>query len=475
MGFLLKGLFFLSIVLLFFQAFGFFVPNTGACFCFEVISISCLYLLFLSVYRFKVIKLLKNCLKYKFFKFYTALLLYIVFTTILLSFFGFYTASKSFYVFKYIKLLIPMILIFFLPILGLVFHISLKKIIKIIYLTIYFVLLFGLLQYIIFLFEIPILYNLIDIVTNLRIIYEDLNECKVMLRVYSTFFEPSAFGQFIFIVLPIINSIYKTKYKIVNHPILNIILKKTIIPLTIFDIIATKSPIYLVLCFIEIFVLFLIDNFKYIKKYLFIYSIVFILIFSGLFSLSKTDMFNEVSNNSYLGRIKTTIETFSDPYEFSKKEPSLATRLYFYANQVEVFKRFPLFGCGIGNIDKYALITFGSTNNLVPTWENMNDYKKADKLLPQAYSLVYTSLAEYGLIGFILLFLFWYQAFAQINKNIKYLDGLIKDFSVGIQGSLVSIAIISFYNLNRENYTIWLILGFVLAINIYIKERMQRV
>ena len=130
-------------------------------------------------------------------------------------------------------------------------YINIKTFTRFLYLFFWVVFLLGILDFIIFYFNIPILKELITILSNKRLLMYDSTEVtRVMVgnfpRARSIFDEPSYLGYFIFVVSPIVYEWTLSKYKIFKNNLINIVTKRTIIPFMWIALILTQSPIFLI-------------------------------------------------------------------------------------------------------------------------------------------------------------------------------------------------------------------------------------
>ena len=462
-----KILFYISLVFCFLQNFVIFiVPGTNAYIPVGLLFWVPLYICCLFNYK-KFLRLLKINV-YKHFLIFIG---FVIITSIIHFVMLRYIASASTYFLRWYKLFIALFLVYLIPFTSIFCKIPQKIVIKIFIICFYVIFILGIINYIGILFNInPIIY-----------IFKILSNCTFgkrgdvlaigllkELRVQSIFYEPSSLGQFIFIVMPIIFKISTSKYKIVNNNFINYIIKYSFIPLMYLNLIFTKSPIYLALCLIETFVLLIILNIKHIKRKL--PTILFTALFIVLIGLLICCNFEIDFEQVYIGRILKVINNLSSFENLVNAEPSLATRLVAYIQQMRVFLHNPMFGCGQYNLEA-DLNSYFLSFKLPMTPENYVGYYNRPDLAGVNRSLIWSLLAETGIVGTILYFIFVYLNVKYLTKIKKYFYGIEKDFLTGLYFSIITITIISFYNLVLEAYVVWLLYGlnllYIYKINFY--------
>lgn len=456
-------IFFILFSLAFFPAF--IVPLGGAMYIY-VISILGYSVLFLSILLFhdKFI-FIKKLFHIKTFRLFCLFISFCIITTIIHNFLGYNKGGLFNKMIAVGNFLTPNILVYFLPIFGLtVFKVKVNSMIKLFYFMLYMVIFIGLIQYFAYIFEFSVLIQAIDFLSNKVSIntVPNLYNCVITKRVYSVETEPSILGQFIFITLPFIYMLNRTGFSIYRNIKLNYMIKKTIFPMAIIVLILTKSPIYLVLVFSEIFVLFLIYNYKKIKKIILplFLIITFLIILFLIYRLFNIDI---DIDKSYLSRIFVALSCIDDFEKLVYFEPSLATRIISYYTQVIIFTKNIFFGVGIGNAEYVASRIF----MLLPiplTSESFIGYFKYTYKVVLNPSVIYTLLAETGLVGFALYVFFVANNIIALSKLKLYTSGFYADFINSLSLSTVAICVISFYNLAINNRMMWLLYGLSLMI-----------
>lgn len=174
--------------------------------------------------------------------------------------------------------------------------------------------------------------------------------------------------------------------------------------------------------------------------------------------LIKTTSMFDMLKDTYIRRIFSSIDSFGDLHKLVLYEPSLATRIVYYYNQFIAFKQNLLFGCGLHNADIYLnKILLNSPIPLTP--EIYERYYTTKYNVNIAYSLLWTGLLEFGLIGFSIYIMFILKNILSLHKITKVYDGIEQNFCQSLIFSIIAIFFISFYNLNIHNLVIWTIYG----------------
>ena len=152
-------------------------------------------------------------------------------------------------------------------------------------------------------------------------------------------------------------------------------------------------------------------------------------------------------------------------------EPSLATRVVAYAIQLVAFTKHILFGCGFLNSEIFINPFYIKEAVFTLTPENYIQYSLKPYLVALSKSSVYTTLAELGIVGLGLYFLFIIKNYILCKKMSKIYYGIKRDFLKGLNKTFISIIFISFYNLGIEHFLIWLLYGVVLVYLYNIKNK----
>jgi len=171
--------------------------------------------------------------------------------------------------------------------------------------------------------------------------------------------------------------------------------------------------------------------------------------------------------NPYLQRIGTTFETFKDKSEFSQKEASLATRVISDKLNLLIFMRHPLIGVGLNMSSSYSGRVLGNLD-MPLTKEYMMKIAR-NKYPGLNSSLLFTSLAEFGLIGTALFYIFLCYSVYTLHKIRNNLYGIDTPLCIGIEYSILARLCVSFYDFHIYDMFFWLLLGFVPLL--YLKSR----
>ena len=467
----LSYLYIISFILTFFPMFVIYIKKgTNGNIYIGLLTTILMYLLFIILknkyFKKSLIILSKNTI----IKSYLYYIGYISFALIFHIILGHYKANISFYAVRIYKFYFAAILIYLLPFIGIIIGIKFRKLLKLFIFIIWILFLISIIQYFAFVFNITFLISIIDFFSNARAaLYLDSTNVQTGLRAYAFFSEPSALGQFIFIIMPFVILISKCKDRIFKNIFLDKLVKKSFLTFMLLTLIFTKSPIYLVLCFIELLILLLINYWNRIKRYLMsiILSIIILLLILFVLFINYQSQLEQ----TYIFRIIKTIYSFGDYDKLVILEPSLATRIYAYAIQLIAFKKAFIFGCGLNNAEIFVNSFYLSESLLPPTAENFYlGYLNKQNLCNLNRSVVYSSLAEFGIIGFSLYIIFWIKNLKVLNSLKKYFQGFEYSFLIALIQSFIAIMIISFYNLNLDNSIMWLIFGYSIVF-IYVNKK----
>ena len=308
------------------------------------------------------------------------------------------------------------------------------------------------------------------------------DENRILKRLSSVFAEPGWLGGFIFLNFPIIYNCCLSPYKIFKNNTINYLIKKTLIPLAWLNILFTFSPIWLIFCLLQIIIIFRkkitqsilnIKFFGYASTILLSLSLIIFMIFK----LSNIKLeYNQIE------RITKTIISMASFETFVIVEPSLASRIVSYINLIRLFlDNWPL-GVGLNN-SRSLIIDIFQTSPVPMTMENLNNYKNAlntGKMQINS-SILYLLLAETGVIGTFLFYLFIYKNIKYIKYiNCKLDNSIITIFSKGIEGSLFAFLVYTIYDGLIANPYIWFMFGMVISyysyyINIcYLQKNIKR-
>lgn len=305
---------------------------------------------------------------------------------------------------------------------------------------------------------------------------EALNVDRYAGRLASVFAEPGWLGGFIFLNFPIIYKCCLSKFKIFKHKSLNTVIKKFMIPLAWSNILLTMSPIWLVLCFLQAMVVFR----KFVVKILFSLKTLIFLIISLLLGFLLLLVLLTVPENSIeISQIMRITEVLGNVFDFEaflEAEPSLGSRIVSYYAQIKIFLSHFLIGTGLGNSKYYAadaIIKY----NIPMTVENFVEFEKSGRTgqMHINTSALYTLLAETGIVGTFLYYLFIVKSADMVKKITLNTDfSLIRDFGDGLGISLFLYIFMTFYDTMLTVPYNWFFFGLACALYVNFLHEQQK-
>ena len=339
-------------------------------------------------------------------------------------------------------------------------YINIKTFIKFLYFFSWFVFLLGILDFIIFYFNIPVLKEVITIFSNKRLLIYDVTEITRVFvgnlpRARSIFDEPSYLGYFIFVVSPIVYEWTLNKFKIFKNNYLNLLIKRTIIPFMWISLVLTQSPIFLIfnIAFSSFYFLIIKKGYKRIFKHFLPISISLILISTtAIYFISKIDF-----STTYLNRIILVVQNIKSFEDFIMVEPSLGTRIIIMINAIQMGLNNILFGVGYGNMS--YLIANQLSQSTLPLTEELQRFVFFDKTNP-ASTLFIKIFSETGIIGFGIFYYFLYRIYQRLNIKRNYLDN--PSINNGLLLFIITYFCSSFYDSNLNQPYIFIIIGIIL-------------
>ena len=399
---------------------------------------------------------LKWLFRYTPFQYLVYYYIYIIISTIILCFIG----VESFKVF--FKDALPVLFLYILPanLFSFYFVTSFNKkfykLLKIMYLCTYITLCFGTFEIIAKVLNISFINIIKNIIVNCYVIKGFVDSSPVWdLRISSFHTEPTWYGIFLTISLPLIlfyiNNIKLSKYKSFNS-----IVKNTIIPLSIINIIFTQSPVWIIVFSIVLGYLTYKNILNFLKKnVLYIMLLCFLLLSFGMF----LTQFN-FKSNKVVSRICTTYESLGNMDKFASQEISLATRIISYINITNLVKKSPIIGIGFQNLP-YVSYNQIINSPVILTTELLEKIKMYDgKYFILNTCWFFSTLSETGILGTILLYLYLFKILYFYKRNIKFIQQKkIKALFVAFLQFMILLIIFSFYDLRRNDAYIWFVLG----------------
>ena len=470
----IRYLFLTPLFFMFFPAWGIFYSSTSS------ISISFLFrLIFVPIILFieknKLTRLFIDLLKNTPAKYLFMFFVWIIISGICSVFLNNYSLGNFFYklIFGFIT---SCIFTYFMTLLLFPKFFSIKTICKIILIGNFFVFTIGIIEGIAKAFDITPIINFTDFLINQRT-WTYLGEMPYMNRVHSTFAEPGWLGSFICFNIPILYSLMNSPYKLFKNRTVNFVLKKLTPFLALINLFLTKSPIWLVIFILITLFFYLFKIIKFFKKYLKVFLLIMIIFFITLGFTILIVIHSDLSvQDTYIYRIVVFLYNFSDFQQLVLAEPSLATRMLSYFLTLLVFINHPIIGVGFGNTENHVIPIIESTN-LPYTNEIMNHYSRSINSNSSSIhingAIFYNTLADTGIIGFILLYTFMLKSFIFIKKLIKHLHGIERDFASGLAFTILVIIITSIYDAYINVVYIWFLFGAV--ISCYFSVRFKRI
>lgn len=344
-----------------------------------------------------------------------------------------------------------------------------EKIISFYYRFISLVFLFGVINAIGILFDVSfindIFNNLISNTRNFDLGNSPTSEIyTIVKRVKSVFTEPAGFASFIFYHLPLIYNIKNIKIGIFKNNIIDRIVKKSFVPIAWVLLILTKSPLFLIFSIIETGIIFIVNNYKNTKKMLMFVFFIFTTIFSLIFLINSINI-----EKTYLMRIINTVSSLGgNLWNLIYLEPSLATRIINMVNQFILFTQHPFVGVGYWHI--LDAISLQYLNSPVPL---TSEIVSAEYQIVNLF-LLWTFLAETGILGCLLLFRFLFLMIKKCLKIYKYMPPKYKAFWKGCVFMLVNLVVMSWYTYSINSPYIC-ICGFIAGTNLIITHTKEKI
>lgn len=427
----------ITLILYFFTAFVFFIGDSSY---FPIVILIIPFELFILLLLYKENFFKRIIFLYKFtpVKYFFLLFIWIIITGILAVLSGYYSISRFLYA-AVLGAILRIIFVFLYPTFVIPKIISMRTVIKIFIGTIFFIILWGGVELIGSYFDISIINTLVHVLSNIRdtdisVIIEAHSGIP---RIRSVFMEPGVYASFLTINLPIIFKFGFSKYKIFKNGIINLLVKNSIIPLTIISLILTQSPIYFIFASITILFIYYKKIYIIIKKY----SLKFILIsIVSLFVLALIIpiVLNNIEN-SFLIRIVNVIQVFGGKFDLSsliEAEGSLATRIVNYIIQFIIFLKHPIFGIGFGN-NGYMLINAFRSAPIPLTGEMYCILQDSTSSITVTTNAFYLLLHQTGLVGFGLYAIFMVKIIQQMGKIQIFKDNVISAFALSLRSSII--------------------------------------
>lgn len=337
---------------------------------------------------------------------------------------------------------------------------SIKTIIKILYITFYVILLLGIVDFIVYSFNVGPLKQVLSATSNIKIlkggIYVKAFAGKFP-RVQSVYFEPGFFAEYIFIMLPIMYKVSLSKFSVLKHKILNKFVKKTTIPLIWLDIILTRSPIWLIFCILSTTIYYLVFLFNKNKKKFVLLSTIIPLVFGIMFIYVHISELKQFDNPAF-NRIGKVIKNINNVNELISVEPSLGTRICNIINLLCIGNKHPVLGVGHSNLRaeyKKQILSGNSPIALTDEVLNVASRENGNFQNPPLTHLY----VRHGLVALFLFYYFIFKIIILLIKNKKYYPEREQLYISSLIGSLISYILTSCYDMTMLMVLPYFLLG----------------
>lgn len=356
--------------------------------------------------------------------------------------------------------------------------ISCKRLIKFVFSAFFIIFLLGIVQFIGFYFNNPIIETFFYIIKNKIYLLAELDTvtkpfASGIPRVSGIFGEPSFLGFFIIVTSPIVYFLSKSKEKIYNNIYTDTFIKKSTYILMLINLLLTQSPIYILFGLVLLAILIVKKHIRPNLKSLLTVLVASIIL---LLSLAVSDLGNKMSNVAtnvaFVGRIALTTESYKDFNKFVLLEPSLATRILAYISNITLWGKDPITGIGYGNLKEAMPKAIASLPiPLTPELEyRISGTKQATGM---GTAIFFRLLAETGLVGVFLFYKFLLTLLSAAKKSIDSYEGIQKDFITGLRYFVLMLIINTFYNSHPHWAFIWLFVGITLAMVIFARKNQK--
>lgn len=337
--------------------------------------------------------------------------------------------------------------------------VSYKTLIKATYIFLLILFILGIIQFIGLYFHIDIINDLFNFLSNRR------GEHKTKTRVFTLFVEPSYYGYFLVLVAPIVYYLSVAKEKLFKSMIIDAYLKKVTLILMIINLFLTQSPPFILMGTILLAILFSYRFLRTLKipaliKVNAILLFILIILLIGQFDLLKKEEVAPVIEDTFVERIMTVIESAGKPDDLYEKEGSLMTRYVTAYNSAILFLEHPLFGIGYGNMTREMIRQLKESP--IPIGRELEKYialSIEEEAIGATSSIFFRTLAETGIIGIFLLFLFVWSLYFWMQKNSNLFEGIEKEFFNGLKLFLILFIITSFYTSYLHSPYLWIFFG----------------
>ena len=363
---------------------------------------------------------------------------YFIFLYLWLIFTSFIAAIKGYYSFNYfivtvmIGVFFRCFLLYTYPTIIFPKYIRLRTLIKFFLGVIYIVLIIGIVEFIASTIQLQPVLNILYSIANTteadRILIDSHSNIP---RIKALTSEPSALAGMIIAFLPFIYNLSNCKYRIYNNKIINAVVKNTIVPLAVFCLILTQSPIGLIFAICVTIYVYYKKILNFTKKHFSLVIIPILLI--GSFVLTNNISGMDTSD-SYLIRIVNVVTSIMHGNfdEFVSIEQSLATRVLNWINQYQLFIKHPIVGVGFMN-KGWVLIRHLQSSNFPFTYEMMDNMRDAVSTIDVNMTTSSQLLYQTGLIGLVLYVTYMLKCIKYLRKISNFFSSLNKVFIISFK------------------------------------------
>lgn len=439
--------------------------NVQVTFIFSIITF-CIF--FIKYYKQFIIDIKKLLIwKNSSFRIYIYLISYILFQTIIFGILGKINVVSSL-----LDIIAQYFIVFMLCYLTTFFIIKrifkISYVIKIMYSTIFIILIFGILDFFAYNFNIGFLQTIVHLPNNTSTLvagndFFNKSIANNFYRVQSIYFEPGYFAEHLFILLPLIYGISNSKFKIYKNKLLNKIIKKIFVPLTWINIVLTQSPMWLCLSLLLTFIMFYKKIIYFLLNY-YKHTIVSLIIILVLL----LESINIDVENSYLSRILKVTNNITNINSLIIEEPSLGTRLSCIFNLIDIGMSSPVFGIGHSNIKPQMIKQIQNNNSKIQVTREMY-YCILVKESPSFQNPILVNFfVRYGVIALILFLFFIFKLRKNLSILSKNASSIVIVFSKSLSMCLLCILIVGCYDIAISDYVCHFIIGCCLGLEQYL-------
>lgn len=470
---LFRFLFIISFILCFFECFGIIIGNLFIPYYYIGFGMLFSFALLLKPKLiFKIINQLNRTISFKLLKFFIVWIIIGIIISIFTGKFSFRGFLFSFIGGVVFSLLLPYLSV----ILCISRIIILRDIIKLTLITFLILYFFGVLEFIIYYFDIDFFKSIFIAFVNKYTFNYQLNSRLVhysfgLPRISGVFLEPSYFAYFIVISSPITYLICFSKNQLFKNIVSDKVFKILSLVLMWVCLLLTQSPIFfLIFVIISFSIYFLKNNRSFFNPKVLIIinscmlAVVLLIFLEYNLGLNCLNL-NFSVENTFLNRIISTIENFKDINNLITVEDSFATRLILYVNYFIIFIKNSVFGVGYGNLTNVIYSQLYSSP--LPLTPELFSRIQTGSQIGSSATILLRYLSETGIIGTLLIYSFFFNLIFKINKIFKTFIGIEKDFLIGLKLFLIIVICTSIYDSSPNSPILWVFIGIVQSMIIF--------